>query len=97
MDEIVYPYNMRMSQFEAAFSFAPELVKHRTIVNHQIGKKFERDIALQLVIARQPDYSHSASPEDLDQRVTAKDFLSAAKVTRCRAYDIACAFVTHFG
>src|SRR6266536_185828 len=87
---------MRMSQFEAAFCFAPKLIKRGTVLNHKIGKKFKRDIALQFFIARQPDNSHSASPKDLDQRVTAKDFLSADKLTRCCAYDVACAFVTHF-
>ena len=66
MEEIVNPNNVRMSQFEAALCFTPELIKHRTIVNHQIGKEFQRDIALQLFIARQPDNSHSASSEDLD-------------------------------
>jgi len=88
---------VRMCQFEATFCLAPELVERCTIVNHQVGKKFERDIALQFFVARQPDYSHSASPEDLDQRVTAKNFLSAGKLTRSRAYDIACAFVSHLG
>jgi len=66
MHKVMNPDDVRMSQFEAAFCFAPELIKHGTIVNHQIGKKFQRDIALQLFIARQPDNSHSASPEDLD-------------------------------
>ena len=96
MHEIVYADDMRMRQFEAAFGFAPELIKRRTIVDHQIGKKFQRDIALQLFIARQPDNPHPASPEDLDQHVTAKDFLSAGKLTRSRGYYIACAFVAHF-
>ena len=85
-----------MRQFEAAFGFAPELIKRRTIVDHQIGKKFQRDIALQLFVSRQPDNSHSASTEDLDQRVTAKDFLASGKLTRSRGYHIACAFVAHF-
>jgi hypothetical protein len=96
MHEIVNPDDVGMRQFEAAFGFAPELIKRRTIVDHQIGKKFQRDIALQLFVSRQPDNSHSASPEDLDQRVTAKNFLSAGKLTRSRGYSIACAFRTHF-
>ena len=96
MHKVMNPDDVRMSQFEAARCLAPELIKHRTIVNHQIGKKFQRDIALQLFIARQPDNPHPASPEDLDQHVTAKDFLSAGKLTRSRGYYIACAFVAHF-
>src|SRR6266540_790614 len=87
---------MRMSQFETALCLTPELIKQRTILNHQVGKKFQRDIPLQFFIAREPDNPHSASPKDLDQRVAAKDFLSADKLTRCCAYDVACAFVTHF-
>ena len=96
MHEVMYADDMRMGQFEAASCLTSELIKHCTILNHEVGKKFQRDIALQFFIPRQPDYSHSASPEDLDQRVTAKNFLSAGKLTRCRAYDLACAFVTHF-
>src|SRR5438552_878854 len=96
MHEVVYPNDVRMCQFEATFCLAPELVERGTIVNHQVGKKFERDIALQFFVACKPDYSHSASPEDLDQRVTAKGLLSAGELTRSRAHDIACAFVTHF-
>lgn len=96
MDEIVNADNMRMSQFEAALRFSLQLIKHCLILNHQVGKKFQRDIALQFFIPRQPDYSHSASPEHLDQGVTAKNFLSAGKLTRCCTYHTACAFVTHF-
>src|SRR6266446_8997947 len=84
-----------MSQFETAFCLTLELVKHRTILNHQVRKKFQRDIALQFFIACQPDNSHSASPEDLDQRVAAKDSLSVGELTRRRACDAACAFVSH--
>ena len=96
MHEVMYPDDVRMRQFETALCLAPELVKHRMILNHEVGKKFQCDIALQFFIARKPDNPHSASAEDLDQRVTAKNFLSAGKLTRCRAYDVACAFVTHF-
>src|SRR5436189_1521441 len=86
---------MRMSQFEAALCLTLELVRHRTILNHQVGNKFQRDVSLQFFIACQPDNSHSTSPEDLDQRVAAKDSLSAGELTRRRACDAACAFVSH--
>src|SRR5213593_4170002 len=85
---------MRMSQFEAALCLMLELIKHCMILNHQVGKKFQRDIALQFFVACQPDNSHSASPEDLDQRVAAKDFLSAGELTRRRVCDIARTFVS---
>jgi len=96
MHEVMYPDDVRMRQFEAAFRLAPELVRRPAIVNHEVGKKFQRDVALQCFVACKPDYSHPASPEDLDQRVASKNFLSARKLTRSRAHDIACAFVTHF-
>src|SRR5882724_2799241 len=86
---------MRMRQFAAALCLTLELIKHSTILNHQVGNKFQRDIALQFFVACQPDNSHSASPEHLDQRVAAKDFLSAGELTRRRACDIARAFVSH--
>src|SRR5712692_7466533 len=95
MYEVVNPDDVRMSQFEAALCLTIELIKHRTILNHQVGKKFQRDIALQFFIACQPDNSHAASPEDLDQRVAAKDFLSAGELTRRRRCDIARALVSH--
>ena len=96
MYEVVNADDVRMRQFETAFCFTSELIKRRTILNHEIGKKFQRDIAFQLFIARQPDYSHSASPENLDQLVTAKDFLSAGKLTRRRRGDTPRALVNHF-
>src|SRR5439155_19954999 len=86
---------MRMSQFEAALCLTLELIKHRAVLNHQVGKKFQRDIALQFFIACQPDDSHAASPEDLDQRVAAKDFMSAGKLTRCHCCDTTRALVSH--
>src|SRR5437764_1897531 len=86
---------MRMSQFEAALRLMLELNKPRTILNHQVGNKFQRDIALQFFVACQPDNSHPASAQHLDQRVAAKDFLSAGELTRRRACDIAQAFVSH--
>src|SRR6266851_6855594 len=86
---------MRMSQFEAALCLTLQLIKHRMILNHQVGDKFQRDIALQFFIACEPDNSHSASPEDLDQRVAAKDSLSAGELTRRRRCDTARAFVSH--
>src|SRR6266700_6819432 len=86
---------MRMSQFEAALCLTLELIKHRTIMNHQVGKKFQGDIALQFFISCQPDNSHSASAEDLDQGVAAKDFLPAGELTRRRRCDTARALVSH--
>src|SRR5207249_10393512 len=89
------PNNMRMSQLKAALCLTFELIKHRTILNHQVGDKFQRDIALQFFVACQPDNSHPPSPQDLDQRVAAKDSLSGSKLPRRRACPIACALGSH--
>ncbi len=45
MHEVMYPDDVRMRQFETALCLSLELIKQRTIVNHQVGKKFQRDIA----------------------------------------------------
>src|SRR2546430_1340170 len=95
MHEVVDANDVKMRQFQATLRLTLKLIQQRTILDHKIGKEFQRDIALQLFIACQPDNSHSASPEDLDQRVAAKDSLSAGELTRRRACDIAQAFVSH--
>ena len=95
MDEVVDPNDMRMSQLEAALCLSIEMIKHRMILNHQVRKKFQRDFALQFFVACEPYNSHSASPEHLDQRVAAKDFLSTGELTRRRRCDIAGAVVSH--
>src|SRR5260370_38902938 len=70
-----------MSQFEAALCLMLELIKHRTILNHQAGDKFQRDIALQFFIVCQPDNPHSASAQNPSERVTAEESLSADKLS----------------
>src|SRR5882724_11725948 len=60
-----------------------KLIQQRTILDHQIRKKFQRDIALQFLVARQPHNSHSAPTKHLDQLVAAKDVLSAGSIQRC--------------
>src|SRR5260370_38844717 len=84
-----------MGQLEAALCLMLELIKHRTILNHQVGDKFERDIALQFFIPCQPDNPHSASPQNLDQSVAAKDLLAAGKLMRSRSGDTPHALVSH--
>src|SRR5882724_7134998 len=74
---------MRMSQFEAALCLMLELIQQRTILNHQVGKKFQRDVALQFFIACQPDNSHSAAAKHLDQLVADKHNLTAGSIQRC--------------
>ena len=97
MHEVVNPNDVRMSQFQAALRLMFKLIQQRTILDHEIGKEFQRDIALQLFIARQPHNPHSTSPEDLDQCVPPKDSLAADKLTRRRCGDTARALVSHLG
>src|SRR5215472_4070734 len=72
-----------MRQFQTAFCLTLELIQQRAILDHQVRKKFQRDVALQFFVARQPHNSHSASAEYLDQRVAAKHDLSVGSV-QCR-------------
>src|SRR5882724_4770488 len=74
---------MRMSQFQAALRLVFKLIQQCTILEHQVGKKFQRDVALQFFVARQPHNSHSTAAEHLDQLVAAKDLLSAGSIQRC--------------
>src|SRR5438046_1295061 len=92
---IVNRNDMRMGQFEAALCLTLKLIKYRTILNHQVGNKFQRDIALQFLVACEPYNPHSASPEDLDQRVAAKDLLSAGELMRCRFRDAVRLLISH--
>src|SRR6266478_8882937 len=64
--KVVNPNDMGMSQLEAVFGLVLELVKDGPILNHQIRQKLQRDLTFQLFIARQPDDSHSAAPENLN-------------------------------
>jgi hypothetical protein len=84
-----------MSQFEAAFRLMLKLIQQRMILDHQIGKKFQRDIALQFFVVRQPHNPHSPSAQHLDQLVAAKHDLAAGSIQRClekatRAASIRC-------
>ena len=65
MHEVVDANDVKMRQFQATLRLTLKLIQQRTILDHQIGKKFQCDIALQLFIVRQPDNPHSTSPEHL--------------------------------
>src|SRR5438309_3874822 len=80
VNEVVNPNDVGMGQFERAFGLALELVKHGPLLKHQIRKKFQRDFALQFLIARQPDNAHSAAPKDFHQGITAEKLLPAPKL-----------------
>src|SRR6476646_8973941 len=89
VNEVVNPNDVGMSELEAALSLVLELVKHGPVLNHQIGKKFQRDLAFQFLIARQPDNAHSAASKNFDQRVTAEKLLPAPILTERRLRHVA--------
>src|SRR5204863_8730873 len=89
------PNDMGMSQFEAALCLTLQLIKHRTILNHQVGDKFQRNIPLQSFVACQPDNSHSAARYDLDHRVAAKATSPAGEPMRPPASPIPRASAAH--
>src|SRR5438132_12224961 len=60
-----------------------------------VGKKFERDLTFQFFIARQPDHSHPALPQNFDERVAAEESLSADKLTLRRIRSSAGRVITH--
>src|SRR5262249_35829744 len=73
---------VRMRQFQGAFRLMFKLIQQRSILNHQIRKKFQRDIALQFFVTGQPHDPHSASSEHLDQRVAVKNDLTTGCIQR---------------
>ena len=78
--EIVNADDVLVRQLEAAPGLAFHVAEDRAVVNDQLGQELERDIALEFVIARQPDDAHSAAAKGFDQRVTAKYVLPCRKV-----------------
>ena len=80
MDEVVNPNDMQVSQLERAPGLALQVIQRRRIGQHQVRQKLQRDLPLQLFIARQPDNAHSAAPKNPNECVAAEEFLSADKL-----------------
>jgi hypothetical protein len=78
----VNPNDVRMRQFQAALRLTFKLIQQRTILDHKIGKEFQRDVALQFFVARQPHNPHSSPTEHFDQCVAAKHNLAVGTVER---------------
>src|SRR5437016_156701 len=64
-------------------------------MHDDVGKKFECDITFQFVIAREPNNSHPATSQDLDQRVAAKYFLPGSELAQGCTCNIARGVVSH--
>src|SRR5436305_9680170 len=84
MHEVVNPNDMWMSQLERAPGLPLQIVESRAILQHQVRQKLQRNLALQLFIARQPDNAHPPAPKDFDQRVTAEKLLPGPILTQRR-------------
>src|ERR1700686_1255798 len=84
-----------MGQVETAPRLAFHVAQHRAVVDDQLGKEFERDIAFEFFIARQPDDAHAAAAERLDQSVAVEDFLPVGKVSRSRIQAVAGSPASH--
>ena len=66
MNEIVNAHDVLVRQLEAAPRLAFEVAQHGAIVNDQFRQELECNIALELVIARQPHDTHPAAAKRLD-------------------------------
>ena len=64
-------------------------------MHDNVGQKLERDLALQLFIARHPDNPHPASAQNLNERVAAEKSLSADKLTLRHVRRVAGSLVAH--
>src|SRR5437588_11198860 len=60
-----------------------------------VGKKLQGDFTLQFLIPRQAHNAHPASPENLDQRVAAEEFLPADILAQRRIQSGAGHVITH--
>lgn len=75
MNEIINPHNIFVGELKAAIGLSLQVAQDGLVVNQHFGQELERDIAFQVVIARQPDNSHSAATKSLNQCVTTKKLL----------------------
>ena len=72
VNEVVDADDILVSELEAAFGFAFQLIHHRAIEKEQLRKKFEGHISLQNVIACQPNDAHSTTAQDSLERIAIK-------------------------
>src|SRR5262245_48812457 len=82
MDEVVNPNDVRMRQFQAPLGLMFQLIQQRSILDHQVGKEFQRNLEFQFFVARQPHNPHSAAAKDFEQPEATKYDLSAGGIQR---------------
>ncbi len=71
-----------MRQLKAPASFPLQFVQKRAVEHNDVRQEFERHLALQFFVPRQPDDSHPATSQDLIQRVAIKDLLTPRVIPR---------------
>ena len=64
LHEVVNADDVLVRQLQAAFRLALQIVEQRGVMDHQFRQKLERDLAVQLLIARLPHDAHPAATED---------------------------------
>src|SRR5262245_5951194 len=78
--EMVNPHDVLVRQLKTAARLVFEVVEQIALMQDCLRKEFQRHVALQFFVACQPDNSHSASAKDLNERVTAENFLTTGKL-----------------
>ena len=75
LHKIVDPHDVRVREIERPPRLTLEVLHRRPVRLHHLGQEFERHLAVQLLVPRQPDHPHAAAPEDLLQGVAGEDLL----------------------
>ena len=93
--KIVNADNVLVGQLQAAPRFAFQIAEDCAIVNNQIGQKFKCYVALQFVIAGEPDDAHSAATQRSLEGVAIEETLAGDQFTRCRVRTVTGSVVSH--
>src|SRR5260370_36499214 len=81
MLEIVNSHNVLVRKLKTAARLAFQVVEQCTVMYKPLRKEFQRHVALQFFITRQPDNSHPPLPQNINQRIAAEESLSDGKLT----------------
>ena len=65
-------------------------------MNNQFREKLERNIALQFLVARQPDNAHPAAAQRLFEGVATEEFLATRKLAQRRVQSTPGNLLTHW-
>ena len=76
LDKIVDAHDVRVGELQRAARLALEVIDRRRILRQRIGQKLECHLALQFLVAGQPDHAHAPAPQLAHQYVTGKNLLA---------------------